>query len=52
MSASQCHKGISLVADDNEASRDLLSLLLSAEGYQVVPAVDGQQALARMGSDS
>jgi putative two-component system response regulator len=52
MSASQCYKGIILVADDNEASRDLLSALLSAEGYQVVSAVDGQQALARMDSDS
>jgi putative two-component system response regulator len=52
MSASQCHKGIILVADDNEASRDLLFALLSAEGYQVVSAVDGQQALARVDSDS
>jgi putative two-component system response regulator len=52
MSASQCHQGIVLVADDNEASRDLLSALLSAEGYQVVCAADGQQALARLDSDS
>jgi putative two-component system response regulator len=52
MSASQCHQGIVLVADDNEASRDLLSALLSAEGYQVVCAADGQQALARVDSDS
>jgi putative two-component system response regulator len=41
-----------LVADDNEASRELLSAQLSAEGYQVVCAADGQQALARLRSDS
>jgi putative two-component system response regulator len=41
-----------LVADDNEANRDLLSALLSAEGYQVFCAPDGQQALARVNSDS
>src|ERR1700682_3253113 len=52
MSAPQSHKGIILVADDNEANRELLSALLSAEGYQVVCAADGQQALARVNSDS
>ena len=52
MSASQWHQGIILVADDNEASRDLLSALLIAEGYQVASAADGQQALARVDSDS
>jgi cyclic di-GMP phosphodiesterase len=41
-----------LVADDNESNRELLSALLSAEGYQVVGAADGQQALARVDSDS
>jgi putative two-component system response regulator len=41
-----------LVADDNEANRDLLSALLSAEGYQVFCAADGQQAQARVNSDS
>src|SRR5246127_367406 len=45
------HESI-LVADDNEANRDLLSTLLSAEGYQVVCVADGQQALARVNSDS
>jgi len=40
------------IADDNEANRDLLSALLSAEGYPVVCAADGQQALARVESDS
>jgi putative two-component system response regulator len=52
MSAPQSHKGIILVADDNEANRELLSALLSAESYQVVCAADGQQALARANGDS
>jgi putative two-component system response regulator len=41
-----------LVADDNEANRELLSALLCAEGYQVACTADGQQALARVDSDS
>jgi len=52
MSAPQSHKGIILVADDNEANRELLSALLSAEGYHVVCAADGREALARVNSDS
>src|ERR1700751_3134751 len=48
MSAPQGHWGVILVADDNEANRELLSALLSAEGYQVVCVADGQQALARL----
>jgi cyclic di-GMP phosphodiesterase len=44
MSAPQGHRGIILVADDNEANRELVSELLSAEGYQVVCAADGQHA--------
>jgi CheY-like chemotaxis protein len=52
MSAQQGHLGTVLVADDNEANRELLSALLSAEGYQVVCAADGQQAQARVNSDS
>jgi len=52
MSAPQSHRGIILVADDHEANRDLLSALLGAEGYDVVCAADGLQALARVGSDS
>src|ERR1700676_115065 len=51
MSAPQSHKGIILVADDNEANRELLSALLSAEGYWVVCAADGQEALARVDSE-
>src|SRR5882757_3492389 len=52
MSAPRSHKGIILVADDNEANRELLSALLSAEDYQVVCVADGQQALARVNSGS
>src|SRR5580693_5836982 len=52
MPASGGHKGIILVADDNEANRELLSALLNAEGYEVVCAADGQQAIARVGSDA
>jgi putative two-component system response regulator len=44
-------QGIILVADDNEANRELLSDLLSAEGYCVVCASDGKQALARVDSE-
>jgi putative two-component system response regulator len=46
------HEGTILVADDNEANRELLSALLSAEGYQVVCAADGQQALDRVDTAS
>ena len=52
MPTSETHEGIILLADDNEANRDLLSALLSAEGYQVVCAADGQQALAQVESGS
>src|SRR3979490_2928906 len=52
MSAPQSHKGNILVADDNEANRELLSALLSAEGYQVVCAANGQEARARVDGDS
>jgi putative two-component system response regulator len=52
MSDPQSHGGIILVADDNEANRDLLCALLSAEGYQVVAAADGRQAFARVDRDS
>jgi putative two-component system response regulator len=41
-----------LVADDNEANRDLLCELLSAEGYRVICAADGQQALKQVDGDS
>src|SRR5712672_1708102 len=52
MSAKDTHEGIILVADDNELNRELLSTLLSDEGYQVILATDGQQALEQIGADS
>jgi putative two-component system response regulator len=51
MPASEGHEGVILVADDNEANRELLSALLSAEGYEVVCVGDGRQALERMDGD-
>ena len=35
-----------LLVEDNEMNRDMLSRRLERKGYQVVIAVDGQQALA------
>jgi putative two-component system response regulator len=52
MPISESRKGIILVADDNSANVELLSALLSAEGYQVVCAEDGQQALTHLNSDT
>jgi putative two-component system response regulator len=52
MHAPEGHEGIILVVDDNEANRELLSALLSAEGYRIVCAADGQQALKQVVSGS
>jgi cyclic di-GMP phosphodiesterase len=52
MSAPEGHRGIILVADDNEANRELFSDLLSAEGYKVISAADGQQARQAVESGS
>ena len=51
MSAPEKQQGIILVADDNEVNRELLSDLLSVEGYCVVCAADGQQALALVNTE-
>jgi putative two-component system response regulator len=45
MSDTALPKGTILVADDMEANRELLSGLLTAEGYTVVCAEDGERAL-------
>jgi putative two-component system response regulator len=50
MSAPRGHQEFILVADDNEANRELLAALLSAEGYQVICATDGKQALEQVNS--
>src|SRR6266851_3318968 len=52
MSARERHHGIILVADDNESNRELLSTLLTAEGYHVICVTDGQQALEHVSADS
>ncbi len=52
MCAAEGHGKTILVADDNEANRELLFALLSAEGYKVVSAADGQQARQAVDSDS
>jgi putative two-component system response regulator len=52
MPASGGHQEIILVADDNEANRELLSALLMTEGYQVVCAADGEQAQKHVDSGS
>lgn len=36
-----------LIADDRDASRELLRTILLAEGYQVIEAVDGRDALLK-----
>ena len=36
-----------LVAEDRQASRELLDAVLSAAGYEVVMAEDGEEALLR-----
>ncbi len=38
-------EAVVLIADDSEISREVLSSILSAEGYQVICAEDGDQAL-------
>ena len=41
-----------LLVEDNEMNRDMLSRRLERKGYQVVLALDGQQALALAQSES
>jgi DNA-binding response OmpR family regulator len=41
-----------LVVDDEQPVQQLLDRTLSSEGYEVVPALDGEQALERMKSQS
>jgi len=38
-------RSLVLVVDDTQRDRDLLSAVLEREGYEVLPAVDGAQAL-------
>ena len=41
-----------LLVEDNEMNRDMLSRRLARNGYEVVMAVDGQQAVTMAGSES
>jgi len=38
-----------LVAEDRDASRELLTVVLTAAGYNVIQAADGEEALQRAG---
>lgn len=40
-----------LIADDEEANREILSELLEYEGYKTIPAVDGMEALRLLRSE-
>src|SRR5438309_4829771 len=51
MPAPRVQEGIILVADDNDANRDLLVGLLGGEGYHVLSVTDGNQALERISRD-
>jgi len=37
-----------LVVDDNEANLDIARMRLESQGYEVVTALDGEEALARV----
>lgn len=37
-----------LIADDNEANRELVSVILEREGYRVLEASDGRQAVEQV----
>jgi putative two-component system response regulator len=52
MSAPERHRGTILVADDNESNCELLSSLLTGEGYRVNCVTDGQQALEQISANS
>jgi adenylate cyclase len=46
------NQGLVLVVDDNEMNRDLLSRRLQRQGFTIMMAEDGQQALDKMRSQS
>jgi putative two-component system response regulator len=52
MYTSRGHGERVLVADDSEANRELLLELLTAEGYYVVPAANGSEALEQIRNGS
>jgi putative two-component system response regulator len=52
MSTLETGRATILVADDNAANRELLSDLLTAEGYDIISAEDGDQALRAVHDDA
>ena len=40
-----------LIADDNPEIREVLNVLLSSEGYDVIEAKDGQEAIELISSE-
>lgn len=36
-----------LIVDDNEDSRDLVKKILKKQGYEIIEAIDGEEALAK-----
>ncbi len=43
---------ILLLVEDNELNRDMLTRRLQRKGYTVVAAVDGEEAIAKAGSEN
>ena len=41
-----------LLVEDNEMNRDMLSRRLERRGYEVIVAVDGEEGVARAGTDA
>jgi putative two-component system response regulator len=52
MSGSFASRPTVLIADDNEANREILADLLASEGYNLICAQDGEQALEAMRDDA
>lgn len=41
-----------LVVDDDPDIREMLTMILAAEGYSAIPAANGQEALARLAEET
>jgi putative two-component system response regulator len=52
MSGSIASRATVLIADDNEANREILTDLLATEGYNLICAEDGEQALEAVRDES
>ncbi|MGA1191329.1 MAG: sigma-54-dependent transcriptional regulator [Bdellovibrionota bacterium] len=49
---SQCMTGQILIAEDDNTTRELLTKLLSQQGFSVVGVADGEEALARVSDET